>query len=153
MTYRITHTFLRSLTVISILASFFLSGIAVVNAQPSTLPLPTGPPGGGVDGAGDGGGIDGGGPCGASFCNPLAFNTLEDFLRAILSALIMIAFPILVLFMVYAGFKFVAAQGKPEEIAKARKIFLWTLVGALIVLGAQAISLAVQATIESLQAP
>ena len=84
-------------------------------------------------------------------CNPLSFDTLAEFLQAILDAVVLIAFPFIVLFLVYAGFKFVLAQGKPEEISKARTTLIWTLIGAVLVLGAKALSMAIEATVATLR--
>ena len=84
------------------------------------------------------------------FENPLRFETLNQFLTAILEAIIAIGYPLIVLAVVYTGFLFVVAQGKPEELSKAKRALFWTLVGALIVLGAQALSLAIKGTVDDL---
>ncbi len=118
------------------------------------IPLPPGgdPPGGGGGGGGDppggGGGTntDGGG-----FSNPLAYNTIWDFLQALLKAVVLIVFPLIVLMLVYTGFLFVTAQGNDAKLTTARKTFFYTLLGGLIVLGAQALSLAIQATVQEIQ--
>lgn len=82
--------------------------------------------------------------------NPLAFGTLYEFLRAILRVVIMIAFPVLVLFIVYVGMLFVTASGNPEKIKTAQKLFFWAVVGGLIVLGAEALSIAIENTVKEL---
>lgn len=87
---------------------------------------------------------------GATLDNPLGFDTLYDFLVAILDVVIYIAFPALILFFVWIGFKFLMAQGEPKEIQKAREYFLWALVGALLVLGARVLADAIRATVEEL---
>ena len=87
----------------------------------------------------------------ASLDNPLAFDTLYDFLVAVLDVAIAIAFPALVLFFVWIGFKFLTAQGDPKEIQKAREYFLWAIVGALLVLGARVLAEAIRATVEQLK--
>lgn len=86
-----------------------------------------------------------------SFCNPLLAPDLRTFLDIVLNALILILFPFVILFFIYAGFQLVVAQGNPGEIAKARKAILWTTIGALIILGAKAISLAIQSTVTEIQ--
>ena len=86
----------------------------------------------------------------AGFVNPINAPTLQDFLVAILNSVIFILFPILVLMMVYTGYLFVAAQGRPEKLQEARRALVWTIIGSLIVLGSRALALAVQATIDSL---
>ncbi len=57
---------------------------------------------------------------------------------------------IIILMLVYVGFLFVTAQGNDSKISEARTALLWTVVGALILLGAQAISLGIQSTVQAL---
>ncbi len=83
--------------------------------------------------------------------NPLGgVNSLTSFLAAVLNAIVVIVFPIIVLFMVFIGFKFIAAQGNAEEIKKVRSLFFWAVVGALLVLGAKVLSLAICETVKGL---
>ena len=82
--------------------------------------------------------------------NPLAkggINTIAEFFEMLLRIFILLAYPVIVLFMVYAGFLFITAQGSTEKLTLAKKIFLWTLIGALIVLGAQALLIAIRGTV------
>jgi len=57
---------------------------------------------------------------------------------------------IIVLMMVYVGFKFVLARGNPTELQNAKKMLLWTIIGALVILGAQAISMGIQSTVTAI---
>ena len=57
---------------------------------------------------------------------------------------------VIVLMLVYVGFLFVTARGEPGKITTARTALLWTVVGALVLLGAQAISLGIQSTVQAL---
>ena len=83
--------------------------------------------------------------------NPLqGGESLESFLGNILKFVIRIGTIIVILMMVYVGYKFVAARGEPAKIIEARQALLWTVVGALILLGAQAIALGIKATIDAL---
>jgi hypothetical protein len=52
--------------------------------------------------------------------------------------------------LIYVGFLFVTARGEPGKITAARQALLWTVVGALILLGAEAISAGIQATVKAL---
>jgi hypothetical protein len=52
--------------------------------------------------------------------------------------------------IVFVGYKFIAAQGNSTKIEEARNMLLWTVVGALILLGAQAIAMGIQATVTAL---
>ncbi|MBX9765257.1 pilin [Patescibacteria group bacterium] len=83
--------------------------------------------------------------------NPLQFETLTEFLRRLLEVVALIGFPVIVLFIIYIGFQFITSEGNPEKLTKVRQLFFWALVGALIVLGAQALSIAIQGTVEQLQ--
>jgi len=89
---------------------------------------------------------------GKGLTNPIAFCNLGDFLIALLGLVAKIAFPVIVLFIVYIGFRFVqhSASGNAEELKKDRDLFFWAIVGALIVIGAQALSFAIQATVGQL---
>ena len=87
----------------------------------------------------------------AAFDDPLSAGTLWDFLVAILNAVIYILFPIIVLMIVYTGFLFVSAQGNPTKLQDARRALIWTVVGALVILGSKALALAIRGTIEGFQ--
>jgi len=83
--------------------------------------------------------------------NPLKSGTsLESFLKDILAYVIRIGTIIVILMIVFVGYKFVVAQGKPAEIEEAKKMLLWTVVGALILLGSQAIAIGIKATVQTL---
>ncbi|MDZ7726007.1 MAG: hypothetical protein U5L75_00280 [Candidatus Campbellbacteria bacterium] len=83
--------------------------------------------------------------------NPLGDETLLSLLNIIIEALILLATPIVVLSVIYAGFLFVTAQGNTEKLDKAKRAITYALLGALILLGAEAISQLIQGTIESLK--
>lgn len=87
----------------------------------------------------------------ATLENPLRFDTLYEFLIELLNVVIAIAFPALVLFFVWIGFKFISAQGNAEELKKVRGLFLWAVVGALLVLGARVLAEAIRATVQELR--
>ncbi len=75
-------------------------------------------------------------------------NTLPLILEAILKNIVMpIAAIAVVMYIIYAGFTFVTAQGNPKKIDDAKQRLLWALIGAGILLGAVGISQAVQNTV------
>ncbi len=86
----------------------------------------------------------------AELYNPIGTKDLATFLATLLRLVAQIAFPIIVLFLVYVGFLFVSSQGNPEKLKEAKSYFLWALVGGLLVLGAEALSLAIKATVNQL---
>ncbi len=83
--------------------------------------------------------------------NPLKSGTsLEGFLQSILQFIIRIGAIVVVLMIIFVGYKFVTARGAPAKIEEAKGMLLWTVIGALVLLGAQAIATAIQATVTSL---
>lgn len=92
------------------------------------------------------------GSCGSGggLVNPINTCDLATFLARLLQLVARIAFPIIVLFIVYIGFLFVSSQGNPEKLKEARGYFVWAVVGALLILGAEALSYAIRETVRQL---
>ena len=85
--------------------------------------------------------------------NPLGAGTsLPTLLNDILQFVVQIGSIVVILMLVYVGFLFVTARGNETKISTARSALLWTVVGALILLGAQAIAIGIQATVQALGA-
>jgi hypothetical protein len=87
---------------------------------------------------------------GSALVNPLQVDSLEELFGKILDAIIQIGTMVLVLMIVFVGFKFVVARGNPEEISSARSALMWTVIGGLILLGAKAIQLVITETVGNL---
>lgn len=82
--------------------------------------------------------------------NPLENSGIEDipsFLVAIITIVLYIGVPIITLAIIYSGFLFVQAQGNAEKITKAKQAFIYTLIGAAILLGSFVITKAIQGTV------
>ena len=79
--------------------------------------------------------------------NPLQINTLAEFVKKILDIVITIGIPIIALFIIYSGFLFVKAQGDPKELETAKATFLWTVVGAAILLASWILAQAICKTV------
>lgn len=87
-----------------------------------------------------------------SLQNPLgSTQTIAQFLNLLLDYVLIIALPIIVVALVWAGFLFVAAQGKPDKLVAARKVILYTLLGAALILGAKVILTAISGTVSDIQ--
>lgn len=85
--------------------------------------------------------------------NPLEARGITDMtglLRVVLSAFMAIMFPITVLFIVYTGFLFLTAQGNPAKILEARRYLIYTIIGAILILGSYALSTAIRATVNNI---
>jgi len=80
--------------------------------------------------------------------NPLREDTIVGLLDVILGIMMTIGTPIIVIFIIYSGFKFVTARGNPQKLEDAKKTIQWTLVGAAVLLGARVLSALIQGTID-----
>lgn len=84
--------------------------------------------------------------------NPLnKIGSFPQLLTAILGAVVTIGSIVLVLALVYTGFLFVAAQGSEEKIRSAKGALMWTVIGGLILLGAQTIGMVIETTVNNLK--
>ena len=89
---------------------------------------------------------------GETLVNPLqGGGTLESFLTGILQFIIRIGTIVVILMLVYVGFKFVTAQGNDTKISEARRMLLWTVVGGLVLIGAVVIKDGIMATVQALR--
>jgi uncharacterized membrane protein len=83
--------------------------------------------------------------------NPLGDNVgFLSLFDKVLDGLILLATPIVIVMVIYAGFQFVTAQGNVTKLETAKRAIAYALIGALILLGAAAISALIQSSIESL---
>jgi hypothetical protein len=82
--------------------------------------------------------------------NPLKFDSICGLIHGILDAVMVIGIPIAILFMVWAGFQFVLAQGNAEKLGSARKNFLNVIIGIAIFVGASLIAQVIVNTVAQL---
>jgi len=85
--------------------------------------------------------------------NPLSteIDSIPKFIEAIIDIVLIVGVPIVVLAVIYVGFLFVKAQGKPEEITKAKSALIYTLIGAALLLGAFVIANAIGKTVDEIK--
>ncbi len=84
--------------------------------------------------------------------NPLGVNSFPELVQKLLNAALVIGIPVAVLFIVWAGFKFIFARGNPEGLKDARKNIFYTLVGVGIFVGASLITGIIVSTLRDLGA-
>ena len=88
--------------------------------------------------------------------NPLAgsgVNTITDFVKRLLDIVLTIGVPVIAVFIILAGFKFVTARGNPSEIEKAKNNLFGVMIGAAILLGAWVLANALGETVNELVTP
>ena len=80
--------------------------------------------------------------------NPIPkISSLTGLIKTILEAVVTIGIPIVTLAIIYCGFLFVKALGKPEELKKAKDALLYTVIGSAILLGAWTIAQLISDTV------
>jgi hypothetical protein len=72
--------------------------------------------------------------------NPIKVSSVQELLVILLNLVIIIATPIVVLFIILAGFKYVTAQGNPAKIQEATQALTYAIIGGVLIVGAVAIS-------------
>lgn len=82
--------------------------------------------------------------------NPLKSESISQFLIAIIDVLLTFAVPIIVFFIIFAGFKFVTARGNEGQITEARTALTWAVVGGVIILASKLIINVIQGTVSAL---
>ncbi len=89
----------------------------------------------------------------AGYENPLSssIDTIPKFIKAVLDIILIIGISIVTLAIIYTGFLFIKAQGKAEEISKAKKSLLYVIIGAALLLGAWVLSEAISETINEIR--
>jgi chitodextrinase len=80
--------------------------------------------------------------------SPLIQNNFVCFILTILRAVMYILFPVIVMMFAYTGFLFVSAQGNESKLTEAKRALFWTVIGALVFLGALVLTFAVKATVD-----
>ena len=83
------------------------------------------------------------------FINPLAFPTITELMQAILNMVIVISIPFVMLFIIYAGFLYVTAQGNPEKLQVANRALVYGVIGGVVIIGAVAILQIVENTVNA----
>ena len=84
-----------------------------------------------------------------TLCNPLKVGSVRDLLYLVVFIATDIGVIIAVLAIIWVGFKFIKAQGNPEELKEARKSFYAVVIGIAILIGASAIVNIVSNTLTS----
>jgi len=81
--------------------------------------------------------------------NPLVVNSLNDLLVAILNIVMVLMVPVIVFFIIYAGFLYVTARGNAEQVKSATRALTYAIIGAILIIGAFAIAQIIKATVDS----
>ena len=86
--------------------------------------------------------------------NPLAggnIDSIPSLVETLLRIILVVGVPLIAVAIIYAGFKFVTAQGNPDKLKEAKSTIVWVVVGAAILLSAYAIATGIDATIRDIR--
>lgn len=81
--------------------------------------------------------------------NPIRVSSVEQLLVILLNLVIIIATPIVVLFIILAGFKYVTARGNPAQIQEATQALTYSIIGGVLIIGAIAIAEIIKNLVEA----
>ena len=84
--------------------------------------------------------------------NPLKAKSIDAFILSIIEVIMVFLIPIIVLYIMYAGFLFVTARGNATQIADAKRALLYAIIGGVIVVGAKLIIDVIQGTVDAFKA-
>lgn len=126
------------------LAILFAFGAIIVHGQQGNPPTDGGNPP-----------TDGGNPPITKLINPFRGpDSLAELLKVVVNdILIPVGAVLAVLAFIFTGFKFVAAQGKPDKLKEARNMLLYTSIGTAVLLGAWMLATVICKTIGQLGGP
>jgi hypothetical protein len=79
--------------------------------------------------------------------------SFKDLLLAILNIVIVIAIPIIVLFIIYAGFMYVTARGNASQLEQATRTLTYAIIGGVLILGAVTLGGIIGNVVDSFTAP
>ena len=83
--------------------------------------------------------------------NPLQSDNFFDLILSLLRLVMrFFVYPGLIVLWVWAGFSFVAAQGNPEGLNKAKKMLMWAFVSTIVIVMLQGFLLAAKATVDTI---
>jgi len=72
--------------------------------------------------------------------NPLGADTFEEIIARITNFIFSIALVVAPIMILIAGFLFITAGGSPEQVSRAKRIILWTVVGVVVIALAQGLA-------------
>jgi len=84
--------------------------------------------------------------------NPLKVGSIQELLSAILGVVIVIATPIVVFFIIYAGFLYVTARGNTQQVQQATTALTYAIIGGLLILGSFALAEVLKGVVDSFRA-
>ena len=83
--------------------------------------------------------------------NPIKAKSITAFFEAIIDIMLVFAIPVVVFFIILAGFKYVTARGSESTISEAHKALLYALIGGVLILGAKVLITVISGTVDAIK--
>jgi hypothetical protein len=81
--------------------------------------------------------------------NPIpSVGGLNQFILLLITIMQWVLTPIFVVLLVFAGYMLVTAQGDEKKLQIGKQAIVWSIVGGLIIFGAQVIATAIKGTLD-----
>jgi hypothetical protein len=97
-------------------------------------------------------GREGDGAVVTSLDNPVSgVTSIGQLVDKVVKFIVNLSYFVIAFFLVLSGFKFVAARGNETKLTSAKQTFWYTIVGALLIIGAQTIIAIVESIIKGIQ--
>ena len=78
--------------------------------------------------------------------------SIEMLIVEILNFVVIVATPIVVLFIIYSGFMYVSARGNVEQTKKATTSLTYAIIGGILIIGAVTLSAIITNVVDSFRA-
>jgi len=78
-------------------------------------------------------------PPSAKLDNPLGVSTVPEVISRLIKIMLGLVGTVSLVVFIYAGFLWITAQGKPDQINKGKQAMIWAVVGILVVFSSYAI--------------
>ncbi|MFM2381421.1 MAG: hypothetical protein RLZZ76_188 [Candidatus Parcubacteria bacterium] len=133
------------LLIISVLCFNFIPGVLLAATGGSST-------GGQVGGSSTGGQVGGSSAGGGLVIeNPIKAKSVGALFEAILDIVLVFAIPIIVFFIILAGFRYVTARGNGHVIEEAHMALLYALIGGVLILGARVLIEVISGTVDAIK--
>jgi hypothetical protein len=83
--------------------------------------------------------------------NPIKAKSITGLIEAIIDIVLVFAVPVIVFFIILAGFKYVTARGDTNQIQEAHMALLYALIGGVLILGAKVLIVVISGTVDAIK--
>ena len=88
--------------------------------------------------------------CSSTLCNPLkGVDSIGGLVFKVIDFVYSLSYAVIAIFLIISGFKFVAARGSETALTDAKNTFKYTIIGAVLLIGANVITVVIENLIKS----